>query len=161
MKRSALLILLWVAQLPCFGQQVVRPMATTEFGKPIVVTAEFVAKPNTYYSQNLVLEPFSLKVISVDGQKLKEEVLIEYKLEVGKREDKKLERTGVILEFEAYETLYQPLSATPWLAEGEQGQAFSLVHVLHIRVRRQRANQPLEPTPTAITPPAAQESRQP
>ena len=140
MKRSAFLILLWFAQLSCFSQQGVRPVVATEFGKPVVVTAEFVAKTNDYYSQNIISEPFTLKVISVNGAKLKEPILIEYKLESGKKEEKRLEHAGVVYEFAAYETLYQPISATPWLGGGEQGEAFTLVHILHIRPENPETN---------------------
>src|SRR4051794_28504851 len=72
-KTLALLSLLWLVSLPCFGQEMVRPRVAKEFGKPIVVKAEFVAKPNTYYHQNIVKEPFILKVIAVDGQRLEQE----------------------------------------------------------------------------------------
>src|SRR5690242_16600582 len=93
MKTFALLSLLWFATSSCFGQEAIRPLVAKEFGKPVVVNAEFVAKSNTYYEQNIVVEPFTLKVISVDGRRLKREVLIEYKFEAGMDEVKKLERT--------------------------------------------------------------------
>ena len=140
MKRICLPLIFGLLQVACFGQECVRPVVATEFGKPVMVTAEFVAKANTYYAQNLVPEAYTLKVIAVNGQRLKEAVLIEYKLEAGKKEKKELERAGVTLEFEAYETLYQPISATPWLGEGEQGEAFTLAHVLHIRPGKPEAN---------------------
>lgn len=130
---SAFPILIYFAFLPCFGQEVLRPIVAPEFGKPVIVAAEFVAKPNTYYDQNLVSEPFMLNVVSVDGRRLKEAVLIEYRLETGKKERKGMERTGVLMEFEAYETVYQSAFANPWLKTGEQGMAFTLFHVLHIR----------------------------
>jgi len=132
MKTSVLLILFWSMNLPCFGQECVRPRVAIEFGKPVVVTAEFVARTNTYYAQNVVGEPFTLRVIFVNGQKLSEAVLIEYKLEADKKTTKELEQTDVVREFEAYETVYQPSSATPWL-EGAQGTGFYLNHLLHIR----------------------------
>jgi hypothetical protein len=108
------------------------------------VTAEFVVKPNTYYAQNIVKAPFFLRVISVGGRALKEPVVIEYFLETEKKEKKRLERTGAVQEFEAYETLYQPISATPWLGEMEQGSRFYLQHLLHIRTVRKPANQALQ-----------------
>ena len=106
--------------------------------KPVIVTAEFVAKPKTYYNQNIVKEPFSLKVLSVDGRVLKEAVIIRYFLEADKKEERKLERIGLVQEFEAYETLRQPISATPWLGEREQGTGFYLEHLLHIRAMNKK-----------------------
>lgn len=136
MKQLNLLIILWLMRVACFGQECVRPLVAGEFGNPVAVTAEFVAKPNTYYAQNIVKEPFLLRVISVDGRALKDVVVIEYLLEADSSEKKKLERAGIVQEFEAYETLYQPDFATPWLGEWEQGMSFALNHLLHIRTRR-------------------------
>ena len=59
-------ILLWV----CFAgvlvragaQEMVRPIVAPKFGQPVVITGEFVDKPNDYYSQNMVPEPYSLRV---------------------------------------------------------------------------------------------------
>jgi hypothetical protein len=127
------LVLLGFTCLPCFGQECVQPFVAAAFGKPVVVTGEFVAKSNAYYDQNILKEPFYLKVISVDGRVLKEDVRIQYLLEANEKEKKQLERVGVVQEFEAYETLYQPVSATPWLGELEQGSGFYLKHLLHIR----------------------------
>lgn len=115
------------------AQEVVRPIVASEFGKQITVKAEFVAKSNDYYSQNLVAEPYTLKVIAVNGKTMKEPIFIEYKLRVDEKARAKIERLGVITTFEAYESLYQPASSTPWLGEGEQGTSFALIHVLHIR----------------------------
>ena len=134
MKTTAILITIWLLNLCCFGQESVRPCVAVEFGKPILVTCKFVAKPNTYYDQNWVSEPYTLKVISVNGQALKEAVLIEYKLVGDRKTIKGVEKAGTVREFEAYETLYQPHSSTPWLAEGEQGMSFYLNHLLHIRL---------------------------
>jgi hypothetical protein len=140
MKRICIPLIFWLLQVACLGQECVRPVVATEFGKPVMVTAEFVAKSNTYYAQNLVPEAYTLKVIAVDGRRLKEAVFIEYKLEAGKKEAKKLERVGIVQEFEAYETLYQPGFAEPWLEEGEQGMSFALHHLLRIRPEKPEAN---------------------
>jgi len=137
MKRTVDFILLWCVCMPCFGQEIVRPLVAPTFGKPVVVTAEFVEKPNTHHAKNIVRAPFYLKVVSVNGRVLKEAVVIEYFLEA-KGEEAKLERTGVVHKFEAYETLYQPISAGPWLGEMEQGSEFSLKHLLHIRVMKNK-----------------------
>jgi len=141
-------------QVACLGQECVRPVVAAEFGKPVVVTAEFVAKSNTYYVQNLVPEAYTLKVIAVDGRRLKEAVLIEYKLDAGKTEAKKLERVGIVQKFEAYETLYQPDFAKPWLEEGEQGMGFALHHLLHIRPGKSEANKRPDGT-SAKAPPSS------
>jgi len=122
----------------CSAQEVIRPVVAKSFGAPCVVKAEFVAKDNSYYDQNMVSEPYTLKVTTVDGRPLKTAVLIAYRLEAKPSDAKKIRRTGVVLELEAYETLVQPINATPWLADPEtrlvkQGTAFSLEHVLHIR----------------------------
>ena len=95
---------------------------------------------NTYYDRNIVNEPFYLKVISVDGRVLKEAVFIQYFFEADKKDEKKLERVDVVQEFEAYETLYQPIFATPWLGELEQGSGFYLKHLLHIRAVNKKAD---------------------
>jgi hypothetical protein len=124
----------WVASPQ--AQAVVRPIVATEFGKPIVVRAEFVAKPNDYYSQNMVTEPYMLKVVAVNGQPLKEPVIIEYKLHADKGGAAKVEHRGTVVTFEAYESVYQPSTATPWLGAGEQGTTFALIHVLHVRPQR-------------------------
>ncbi len=116
------------------AQEVLRPIVSSEFGKPVTVQAEFVAKPNSYYSQNIVDKPYLLRVVAVDGKNLKDPVLIEYKLEAEGKKRAKLERPGAVTSFEAYESLYQPAFAMPWLAEGQQGMSFSLSHVLHIRL---------------------------
>ena len=101
MKIPALLSLLLFSGSACIGQELVRPKVAKEFGKPIVVTAEFVAKSNTYFDQNIVKEPFRLKVITVDGRKLKKEVLIEYQFDANEDEITKLERIGATVELEA------------------------------------------------------------
>ncbi|MCI5135911.1 MAG: hypothetical protein D3920_12755 [Candidatus Electrothrix sp. AW2] len=121
------------ACLPGSGQECIRPFVADAFGKPVVVTAEFVAKSKSYYDQNIVREPFSLKVFSVNGRVLKEAVIIRYFLEADKKKERKLERAGLVQEFEAYETIRQPISATPWLRKWEQGTGFYLEHLLHIR----------------------------
>jgi len=82
MKVIAFFVSLWILNLSCFGQECVRPRVASEFGKPVIVTCEFVTKPNTYYAQNWIKEPFTLKVITVNGQTLREAVLIEYNLKV-------------------------------------------------------------------------------
>lgn len=102
----------------------------------MVVRAEFAPKANSYDEQNFVSNPFTLKVLEVNGRKLKEPVLIEYLLEADESERKKLERADTVQEFEAYETLYQPPFATPWLGEGMQGSSFYLKHLLHIRAAK-------------------------
>jgi hypothetical protein len=139
MKSPGFLLIFCLLHLACFGQECVRPIVATEFGRPVIVTAEFVPKSNTYYAQNLVREPFFLKVISVDGRMLKEAVIIEYILEAEK-EAKKLERAGSVQEFEAYETLYQPDFANPWLGDAEQGMGFALHPLLHIRPGKGQTN---------------------
>src|SRR3974390_2553021 len=110
------------------AQAVIRPIIAAEFGKQIVVQAEFVAKPNDYYSQNMVTEPYMLKVVAVNGQPLKEPVVIEYKLEADKRSAAKVEHLGAVVTLDAYESVYQPSPATPWLGTGEQGTTFALIH---------------------------------
>ncbi len=134
MKTLLLLFALVAVNTPVRAQEVVRPEVAREFGKPFTVRAEFVAKPPTYYDQNVVMEPYALKVISVDGRELKQPVLIEYRLPVEKKQRIQIERPGIVRTFEAYESLYQPALATPWLPAGEQGQAFALVHVLYLRL---------------------------
>ena len=115
------------------AQESIRPIVSPEFGKPVTVRAEFVAKSNDYYSQNMVSAPYRLKVLAVDGRELKKPVLIEYNLRVEHEMRSKIERSGIISNFEAYESLYQPAMATPWLSDGEQGTSFALIHVLNIR----------------------------
>ena len=95
--------------------------------------AEFVPKANTYYSQNIVREPYTLKAVAVNGRTLKEPVVIEYKLLVDEKSRAKIEQLGIPVVLEAYETLYQPPMATPWLGELEQGMDFALVHLLVVR----------------------------
>ena len=134
MKLLSVFFTLLVA-MPSFAraQEVLHPTVAFEFGKQLTVQAEFVAKPNDYYSQNLVPEPYMLKVVAANGTNLKESVLIEYKLQTDERKRATIERPGVVVTFEAYESVYQPSLATPWLAPAEQGMGFVLIHVLHIR----------------------------
>ena len=107
---------------------------TAKYGQPVTVSSEFLAKANTYYDKNLIEEPFALKVTAVNGKKLPEAVVIEYRLDQVNMPDRpRWERTGVVTEFEAYESLYESPVASPWLVEMEQGMPFSLFHVLHIR----------------------------
>jgi hypothetical protein len=115
------------------GQEVIRPVVAPEFGKQITVKAEFVPKSNTYHSQNLVREPYALKVVAVNGRTLKEPVLIEYTLQADGKDRARIEQLGTPMLLEAYETLYQPPGATPWLGEFEQGSGFGLVHLLYVR----------------------------
>jgi hypothetical protein len=96
------------------------------------VAGVFVAKPNDYYSQNLISAPYLLRVDAVNGTKLSRPVDIEYVLEAMPAVVGALEKPGVHMEFEAYESVYQPRVASPWL-EGEQGMAFALLPILHIR----------------------------
>ncbi|HWA26141.1 MAG TPA: hypothetical protein VG734_10795 [Lacunisphaera sp.] len=120
------------------AQEAIRPAIASESGNPVVVQAEFVAKPNDYYSQNMVVEPYALKVVAVNGRALEQPVLMEYNLHLQGKERARIERRGSVATFEAYESLYQPGIATPWLADGQQGRAFALVHVLHIRPLRKK-----------------------
>jgi hypothetical protein len=137
MKVLTLLILnLAALAATTYAQEAIRPVVASEFGKPITIRAEFVAKPNTYYDQNIVSEPYSLKVVEVEGRELKQPVLIEYRFhrfQIGKRERDQIERPGIMQTFEAYESLYQPTMFTPWLPGGVQGGAFVLVHILYVR----------------------------
>jgi hypothetical protein len=143
------------------AQEVLRPVVAPKFGESVIIQAEFVAKPNDYYSQNIVPEPYILSVISVDGMKLKAPVLIEYMLEVGKKDHSQLERLGATFTFEAYETVHQTGRPGPWMEEMEQGRGFVLENLLHIRPVKRRANQPPETTSPVVTPAAAQPARQP
>jgi hypothetical protein len=115
------------------AQAVIRPFVAPEFGKQITVKAEFVPKSNDYYSQNMVREPYTLKVVAVNGRTLKEPVLIEYMLKADEKSRAKIEQPGIPVVLEAYETLYQPQMATPWLGELEQGTDFALIHLLYVR----------------------------
>jgi hypothetical protein len=134
MKALASLLVFLTAFATTQAQEAVLPSVAPEFGKQVTVQAEFVAKSNTYYAQNLVSEPYVLRVVSVDGRHLPEPVLIEYRLLAEKKKRPKIERSGIVQTFEAYESLYQPAFASPWLAEGEQGMAFALIHVLNVRL---------------------------
>jgi hypothetical protein len=134
MKRLTLFFLgLFTLTLFAQAQAVIRPAIAAEFGTQITVKAEFVAKSNDYYSQNMVREPYTLKVVAVNGRTLRKPVLIEYKLQVEDKDRTKIEQLGTSLLLEAYETVYQPPTATPWLRNGEQGSSFHLTHLLHIR----------------------------
>jgi hypothetical protein len=114
------------------AQEIIRPLVAPAFGKPAVVEAEFVMKPDTYYAQNIIKEPYQLKAYAVNSKLLKSPVLIEYTVWRGQAEG--FVKTGNRFTLEAYETLYQPSFSTPWLQEGEQGMAFSLMHRLVIRL---------------------------
>lgn len=134
MKRLTLFLLgLFTLARFAQAQAVIRPIVAAEFGTQITVNAEFVSKSNGYRSQNIVREPYTLKVVAVNGRKLREPVFIEYKLQVDDKNRTKIEQPGTIILLEAYETLDQPPNATPWLREGEQGSNFHLVHLLYIR----------------------------
>lgn len=116
------------------AQDTIRPIVGTEFGKPLTIRAEFVAKAGDYYSQNLVKERFALKVLVVDGRTLPEPILMEYRVETKGRRPA-FERTGQVVTLDAYESLYQPAKvASPWAAKGEQGMPFALIHVLYLRL---------------------------
>ncbi len=128
-----LLSFLFALTIAVTGQEAISPAVAREFGEPVVVRAELVSKGNTYYDQNMVAEAYTLKVVAVDDHELKEPVLIEYVLEADKKQKKAIERPGTVQTFEAYESLYQPINANPWLGPGEQGMRFVLVHVLHVR----------------------------
>jgi hypothetical protein len=138
MKALISLFSLVVAVAPTLAQEAIRPFVAPEFGKPVMVRAEFVPKSNTYYDQNIVSEPYTLKVVAVGGRELKEPVLIEYRLDAEKKTRVQIERPGTIQNFEAYESLFQPAMATPWLPEGEQGQSFALIHILYVRVPQKK-----------------------
>jgi hypothetical protein len=115
------------------AQEVIKPRIAPAFGEPVVVRAEFVDKSNDYYSQNMISAPFALKVLAVNDVALPEPIVIEYNLAVDKKERSMIEKKGTTLLLEAYETLYQPSTATPWLADGMQGSRFVLEHLLHVR----------------------------
>lgn len=120
------------------AQAVIRPVVAAEFGTQITVKAEFFPKSNDYHSQNMVREPYTLKVVAVNGQTLREPVLIEYNLQVDGKDRTKIEQPGITMLLEAYETLYQPSTATPWLRKGEQGSNFYLVNLLCIRLPQKK-----------------------
>jgi len=138
MKAFASFLIFLTAFATTQAQETVRPSVASEFGKQITVQAEFVAKMNTYYAQNLVSEPYMLRVVAVDGRQLQQPVLIEYRLQGEKKKRAGIERLGKVQTFEAYESLYQPTVANPWLAEREQGMAFALIHVLNVRLPQKK-----------------------
>ena len=123
-----------ITLLPCaVAQEGLSPLIAFAFGKQITVQAEFVPKSNDYYSQNFISEHYSLKVTAVNGKNLKEPVVIEYRLQIEAKKRARIERPGAVVTLEAYESLYQPSFATPWLGDSEQGMGFALIHVLFIR----------------------------
>jgi hypothetical protein len=146
MKTIPILLLLGVAWVPPIAaQEVLRPKVAAQFGKPIVVQAVFVAKFNDYYSQNMVSEPYTLSVTSVNGKTLKTPVLIEYLIEpelgeirVGKKERPQWERLGASLTFEAYEDVYASGRPVSWWEEDEQGRGFVMVNRLHVRLPKKK-----------------------
>lgn len=136
MRTLVLVLIAAVCGSVAHAQKTVRPCVASEFGKPVTVEVEFVAKPNTYYAQNVIAEPYALRVIAVNGRELGKPLLIEYRLLADETTKAQIEKPKNVRTFEAYESVYQPPMATPWLAEGEQGQAFALVHVLFLRLPR-------------------------
>ncbi|QYY35626.1 hypothetical protein [Ruficoccus sp. ZRK36] len=79
--KTLLLSLLFVAGLISSSSAditEVKPRLLSAFGKVSKIEAYFVEKPDSYYAQNIVNEPFFLKVVAIDGQQLAEPVVIEY-----------------------------------------------------------------------------------
>jgi hypothetical protein len=79
----------------------------------------FVEKPNTCWAQKMVKEPYFIKVISVDGKKLKKAFTMEYS--IGNSMKKKLEpQKDKKYKLLAYETIFsfgEPLEWNKWLAQ--------------------------------------------
>ena len=136
------LFALLACSLTCQAQEAIRPKVAPAFGRPVVVRAEFVSKPNDYRSQNIVSEPFNLKIIAVDGKALKHPVIIEYRLHLRDSDKKRIELLALPQTFEAYEFIYRPPQTGPWLEEGMQGSDFALVNILHIRLEQKITRSP-------------------
>jgi hypothetical protein len=103
---------------PLFGEdEAIKPMVGSSFGKVMVVEVQFVEKENTYYQQNIVDEPWLAKVISINGTKLKEPVVIEYLI----RDDKEKKYANKqIYEFLAYEDIESIGTPHKWTEEAQQ-----------------------------------------
>ena len=86
---------------PSEKKQKISPTFASQFGKVLTVEGAFVKKARTYHDQNIVKEPYKLKVFTVDGKALKRPVVIEYSLA-----EKQQPESGVTYRMRAYETLY-------------------------------------------------------
>ena len=53
------------------------PRVTKQFGQVVKVKVTFVAKPNTYWAQNIVKASCYAKIIEVNGNKLDKPVVME------------------------------------------------------------------------------------
>lgn len=92
-----------------FGKdQVLKPLVGPSFGEVFVARVEFVEKENTYIEQNIIKEPWLAKVISVNGLKLEEPIVIEYSLAAG------TVTKGNIYELKAYEDIYKLGTPRGW-----------------------------------------------
>ncbi|GAA5496334.1 hypothetical protein Rhal01_02517 [Rubritalea halochordaticola] len=55
------------------------PAVSQQFGQVIEVKVVFVEKPNTYYAQNMVKASCYAKILEVNGKKLEQPVVLEYR----------------------------------------------------------------------------------
>lgn len=60
-------------------RQVLSPAVAERFGEIVEIEAVFVAKPNTYHAQNMVDEPYFLRVERISGKAVDPPVTIEYR----------------------------------------------------------------------------------
>lgn len=112
MKRF-LVVLLMVCSC-ALAKESISPMVGEKFGAVMTLEVEFVDKPNTYWAQNVVKEPWLAKVISVNNVKLGEPVVIEYRSETeGFVKDKRYVLRG-------YEDIWRNGFPTGWSEEPEQ-----------------------------------------
>lgn len=133
MKKPMIAFAAACALLTSFAQEAVRPRVAPAFGTIIKIEARFVAKAQTYHAQNIVKEPFALEVTTVNGKALPKPIQIEYQLEETDKAKTATEKPGAVQSFEAYETLYQPAMANPFLKPTDQQMPFVLISRLHLR----------------------------
>jgi hypothetical protein len=99
---------------PDQNKEAVRPFIAEKFGKVITVEGVFVEKRQTYHDQNIVQEPYLLRVLAVDGKDLETPVTIEYLAGNGRVEN------GVKYRMKAYETVYTMGAPAGWNKEPSQ-----------------------------------------
>lgn len=80
--QASLILVLMAAALSGPAGEIIKPFLGETFGQVLRLEIEFVEKPNCYYEQNIIEEPFMAKVLSVNGKKLKPPISIQYKTAV-------------------------------------------------------------------------------
>ncbi len=114
MKSNKIFVLLAIAIIMSLtsnavSKQKIEPLLGSRFGELLTVEGRFIEKPNTYFAQNVIKQPYLFMITAVNGKPLSKPIAIEYQLS-----KKQKIIAGKVYRFKAYETIYPFGSPRGW-----------------------------------------------